>query len=356
MKSLATIGWLLVVFTVNGDTDTLLAKAFVSPSFIINKRVVVARTLFLSKKDQSNISKQNKPEDSNDQPPPTTATTIMSTKSDIPSSSSSSSSSSSKLKVLGVCGGIGSGKSTACKLLVSQCDCLEHLDADSLAHSVYAPGSQAVQDIVSEFGSDILVNSNNNNNNDDDDDDHSDNNNESNIEIDRKKLGAVVFADRSAMARLERTVWPHVKALIVDKIDVLRRQEWEEQQITIQTNKSDEPPSGQQVLPTSKRPIVIVEAAVLLDAEWDDLFDGVWVVTAPREVALQRLMETRGLSQEEAEKRMNAQQSRRGIGNLQQEVESGVVTGIIENKVGLDELTLSLSKALDDPMFWKRGK
>jgi Dephospho-CoA kinase len=60
-------------------------------------------------------------------------------------------------RILGVCGGIGSGKSTASKLLVSECRCWDHLDVDSIAHSVYSPGSQAIQDVVSEFGSKILI-------------------------------------------------------------------------------------------------------------------------------------------------------------------------------------------------------
>jgi dephospho-CoA kinase len=54
------------------------------------------------------------------------------------------------------------------------------LDADSIAHSVYSPGSQAVRDIAAEFGSNILQ--------------------PNGDEIDRKKLGSIVFADRSAMA------------------------------------------------------------------------------------------------------------------------------------------------------------
>lgn len=85
-------------------------------------------------------------------------------------------------KVLGICGGIGSGKSTAAKLLVSDCDCLVHLDADSLAHSVYSPGSQAVKEIAAEFGSEVLVQQ------------------QDILEIDRKKLGAIVFSDRKDMA------------------------------------------------------------------------------------------------------------------------------------------------------------
>lgn len=64
--------------------------------------------------------------------------------------------------------------------MVSSLGCLAHLDADSVAHSVYSPGSQAVRDIAAEFGSIVLQ--------------------ENGEEIDRKKLGAIVFADRSEMA------------------------------------------------------------------------------------------------------------------------------------------------------------
>jgi dephospho-CoA kinase len=103
----------------------------------------------------------------------------MSSKSSM-SMSSQTDEKNSQFKVLGVCGGIGSGKSSACKLLVSSLGCLAHLDADSVAHSVYSPGSQAVRDIAAEFGSIVLQ--------------------ENGEEIDRKKLGAIVFADRSEMA------------------------------------------------------------------------------------------------------------------------------------------------------------
>lgn len=98
----------------------------------------------------------------------------------MPSTSALQMSSTTNFKVLGICGGIGSGKSTAAKLLVSECSCLVHLDADALAHSVYSPGSQAVHDIAAAFGPDVLV--------------------EGTFEIDRKKLGAIVFADRKDMA------------------------------------------------------------------------------------------------------------------------------------------------------------
>jgi dephospho-CoA kinase len=274
---------------------------------------------------------------------PSTTTTAMSIESTYSSNSNknnnnNNSNNDNDFRILGVCGGIGSGKSTASKLLVSECFCWDHVDADSIAHSVYAPGSQAIQDVVSEFGSTILIGKNNNTA---EDEKTSSNRcggtSSSSMEIDRKKLGAIVFADPAAMTKLEHIVWPHVKTLILNKINTLR-QEWHQEKRTLQH---------------CRRPIVVLEAAVLLDAGWDDLLDGLWVVTAPREVALQRLMSTRGLTLQEGEKRLNAQQSRRGIGNLPQEIEDGAVTGIIENNGELEDLTISLRKALDNPSFWK---
>jgi dephospho-CoA kinase len=74
--------------------------------------------------------------------------------------------------------------------------------------------------------------------------------------------------------------------------------------------------TGDEIVHHRRRPVVVLEATVLLDARWDDLLDGLWVVTAPRNVALHRLIEKRGLTLLEEKKRLNAQESRRGIGNL----------------------------------------
>lgn len=90
-----------------------------------------------------------------------------------------------------------------------------------------------------------------------------------------------------------------------------------------------------------------------MDAEWTDILDGVWVVQAPRDVALKRLMETRGLSEDESNKRIDAQASRRGIKNLQEEIDSGVVTNVIDNSKTVDELKEALQQALQDPTSWK---
>lgn len=142
--------------------------------------------------------------------------------------------------------------------------------------------------------------------------------------------------------KLERLVWPHVKSLLMTQIDQVKT-EWEHQQQQ-QKSSSDKP---------SSLPVVVLEAAVLLDADWDDMLDGVWVVKAPREVALQRLMEARGLSEEESSRRIDAQQSRRGIGNLQEEIKNGIVTNVIDNSKTLDELKEVLQAALQDPKSWR---
>jgi dephospho-CoA kinase len=223
-------------------------------------------------------------------------------------------------RVLGVCGGIGSGKSSACKLLVAELNCLAHLDSDSIAHTVYEPGSAAIQQIAAEFGADLVLDSG---------------------ELDRKKLGSIVFnpddagsnglGANTAMQRLEQIVWPHLQVKIESAIE----------QAKAQWNKSND-----------KLPIIIVEAAVLLDAGWQDFLDGVWVVSVSESVALTRLQETRGLTAAEAEKRIDAQKPRRGIGNLAEEVDSKVVTAVIENNGSLDALKQQLSEKLMDPQAW----
>ena len=148
---------------------------------------------------------------------------------------------------------------------------------------------------------------------------------------------------------MERIVWPHVKTVLEEKIGQIK-ESW----LLSSSSSSSQKEKGEEGdKKTTKYPIVILEAAVLLDAEWDDILDGIWIVKAEKEIALNRLMETRGLSQEEAEKRIVAQESRRGIGNLQDEVNNGIVTGVITNDGNLEDLQSSLASKLQDSTSWK---
>uniref|UniRef100_A0A7S4REM7 Dephospho-CoA kinase n=1 Tax=Ditylum brightwellii TaxID=49249 RepID=A0A7S4REM7_9STRA len=134
-----------------------------------------------------------------------------------------------------------------------------YADADKIAHQVYQPNSPVLQEIASEFGSAVLT--------------------EDKSEINRKELGKIVFADSNAMKKLEQIVWPHAKNLIRSEITQLS------------TNT------------TSTPSIIVLEAAILLDAQWDDLCDAVWIITAPYDIALQRLIEKRSMKQEDAQKK-----------------------------------------------------
>ncbi|KAL7474723.1 hypothetical protein ACHAW6_000682 [Cyclotella cf. meneghiniana] len=237
-----------------------------------------------------------------------------------------------EIKILGVCGGIGSGKSTACKLMVDSLGCVDRIDADALAHQVYEPGSQSWKDIVSEFGEGILSQANN----------------DTDALIDRTKLGSIVFGDNMAMSRLEKIVWPHLRAKIEHQIKEIKQKH----QLT---GKHD----GGSFFNVNSNKIIIVEAALLLETGWDDLFDGIWFIQSSPSVAMRRLKEQRGLTEEEALARICAQQKRRGIGNgdktdILRHVERGTVTAVITNDGTIMDLQNALKVALNDSVSFKK--
>jgi len=165
--------------------------------------------------------------------------------------------------VLGLSGGIAAGKSTARKMLVEIAKemegmTLEAVDCDALAHEAYLPGTAAFAQLAAEFG-DIIVTPEGN--------------------IDRKALGALVFAEDGGvnMKRLTDIAWPATAALAEARIAA------------------------------SKADVVVMEAAVLLEAGWDHLADEIWVISAPPAKVIERLAERNGLSTEEAEQRMAKQ-------------------------------------------------
>ena len=157
--------------------------------------------------------------------------------------------------VIGLTGNIATGKSQVAQMLARRG--AEHIDADRLAHRVMARGTPAWQQIVATFGREILS---------------------ANGEIDRKRLATVVFANEPDLARLEQIVHPAVIARTEDRIA------------------------------STKVDVVVVEAIKLIESGMVlRLCDVLWVVTAPRELQIERLMSTRGLSRDEAILRMDAQ-------------------------------------------------
>ncbi len=168
--------------------------------------------------------------------------------------------------VIGLTGNIATGKSVVAGMLEELG--ARVIDADEVAHSVIKAGTPAWQRVIDLCGEDIL---------------------RADGEIDRARLGARVFADPEELARLEEIVHPPVIA---------------ECQLLL------EQPPGEAAEGTAdpERPqVAVLEAIKLLEAGMASQCDEIWVVTSPREVQVQRLTETRGMSVEQAELRIDAQ-------------------------------------------------
>ena len=161
--------------------------------------------------------------------------------------------------VIGLTGGIGTGKSEVSRILEELGAAI--IDADQVGHEVYQPQSKAWKQIVANFGQEVL---------------------QSSGEIDRKQLGVIVFSDPEARATLNAIVHPCIYQRIQQKIEELGRR-------------------GKEV--------VVVEAALLIEAGWVSLADEVWVVQSPEEVVVERLCYRNGLSEEAVLSRISSQMS-----------------------------------------------
>ncbi len=160
--------------------------------------------------------------------------------------------------IIGLTGNIATGKSLVRKML-------EHLgaygiDADALSHRAIAKGAPGYQPVIDTFGKWIL---------------------RPDGEIDRDKLGRLVFADPEAMAQLEAIVHP----LVRQAIEIMIKR------------------AGQKV--------IVIEAIKLLEGELKNLVDTVWVTYAPPDVQLARLVEKRQMSETDARQRIAAQNAQK---------------------------------------------
>lgn len=162
------------------------------------------------------------------------------------------------MKTIGLTGGIGSGKSTVSQILAELGAFV--IDADKVGHEIYLPGKEAWQQVVAAFGRDILA---------------------ADQTIDRKKLGAVVFASDEARKRLNAIVHPLMFQ------DIRRR-------VTEKRAEGFTKP-------------VVVEAAILIEANWLPLVDEVWVVVTGKSAVVERVAAQRGLSAQATEARIGSQ-------------------------------------------------
>jgi len=159
--------------------------------------------------------------------------------------------------VIGVTGNIGSGKSTVCRILAKLGAII--IDADKLGHETYKPHSQAWQELVAAFGIDIV---------------------KSDYEIDREKLGRIVFSHPDALVYLNQIVHPEAYRLAQERIEACRRQ-------------------GAKA--------VALEATLLIEAGWTDLVNKIWLVVTPESIVMQRLSPRQGGNESQILARLKSQ-------------------------------------------------
>ena len=173
------------------------------------------------------------------------------------------------MRIIGLTGGIASGKSSVARILESLGVVV--IDADQLAREAVSPGEEAYRSIVAGFGDGIL---------------------NPDRTINRQALGKIVFADPAARRRLERITHPAIARLAEERLTALRN---------------------------AGAPVVVYMAPLLIEAGVASRVDEIWVVYADRETQVARLMLRDGLGREEALQRLAAQmpmEEKRTLGRI----------------------------------------
>ncbi len=187
--------------------------------------------------------------------------------------------------VVGLTGGIGSGKSTVSEMLAARGAVI--VDADVLAREVLAPGGPAYAGVLERFGPSIV---------------------RGDGTVDRAALAGIVFSDAAALADLNALTHPPVKALIAERLA--------------------EEASGDAV-------VVLVIPLLAETGRYPTA--GVIVVDCPEDVAVRRLVERRGMTEDAARRRLSAQISR--------SARLAIADRVIPNSGSLDDLRVEVDRA-----------
>ena len=163
-------------------------------------------------------------------------------------------------KVLGVTGGIGTGKSTVTKMFADLG--AETMSADEIAREVLKKGNPAYAEVVNAFGDAVLSEDG---------------------DIDRSKLAAIIFADFNKRRALEEIMHPPIIARMRERAESFRK----------------DPPAADAVL--------VLEIPLLIECGLNELVDEVLLVAAEQETQLSRLTSSRAMSREDALARIKAQ-------------------------------------------------
>ncbi|MQG37193.1 MAG: dephospho-CoA kinase [SAR202 cluster bacterium] len=162
--------------------------------------------------------------------------------------------------VIGLTGGIGTGKTEVTHVLRDLGAVI--IESDKVAHLSYRPGTDAYEEIVEQFGKEVIDDSG---------------------VIDRAKLGGLVFADPDLRIQLETIVWPAVRGCITERL--------------IQEKERG-------------TKIIVIEVPKLFEAGWEDLADSIWTVEAPSASIAQRVNVRSNLSETQKNARVQAQMTK----------------------------------------------
>ena len=162
------------------------------------------------------------------------------------------------MKIIGITGGVGAGKSTVLDYLREQFHAYV-IQADQVGHQVMEPGEICYSQVIALFGEHIL---------------------KKDKTIDRKAVSDVVFGNEEKLKKLNGIIHPAVRQSVLEEIQ-------------LQKDK--------------KTAIVVVEAALLLEEHYEKFCDKVWYVHTDREIRISRLMENRGYSREKSESIISSQ-------------------------------------------------
>ena len=168
------------------------------------------------------------------------------------------------LKVLGVTGGTATGKTVVCRMLRDKGG--KVIDADLVAKKTEMCGGSAYEEIIERFGEEIL---------------------DADREIDRAKLGDIVFSDAKARRELEAIVHKHVSAEIKRRVREYR----ESDDLSIR--------------------FIVLDVPIPIEDGFFDTCDYIWAVTANNDIRVQRLMRRMNITEEAAERRIAAQWTNR---------------------------------------------
>ncbi len=165
------------------------------------------------------------------------------------------------MRVIGITGGVGAGKTKILSYIEKRCRC-KIVRADEVAHFLYEKGQECYEKISALFGDSVLA---------------------ADGELDRKKLAAIIFNDDGAKEKVNAIVHPAVKRYIIEQIAKEREK--------------------------GEADFFFIEAALLIEEHYDEIADELWYVHADEALRKARLGESRGYSEQKSDGIMRGQLS-----------------------------------------------